>query len=293
MRHLAIDDYVQFRFLDDNGNPTNIFRRDARAVRLPTRQDLQLDAGPELGLDLGIPALGLNGVFTPQINVDFSMQLGFGIDVHKGFYLVTANGSMGPEIQIKMTRAAERRAVPRRALGRRRPTASCSSSRCTSTDGVDLDGNGQIDASCLRRLGAVSRRRPRSCRSSTSAARSTSSTRPAGQNHDGILTIPELISARPLDIVRGSTSRAARCCARSATIDFSTLGADFAEHPPEDHDEDPRRLRDQVDSGLAGLDRAAAGRHRRHHARPRLVHLELRRPDPQHGRRHPRPARRG
>ena len=48
---------------------------------------------PTIALDLGIPALGLQASFTPQVTLSFGLNFGFGIDENSGFYFVTDGGT--------------------------------------------------------------------------------------------------------------------------------------------------------------------------------------------------------
>ena len=48
---------------------------------------------PTMSLDLGIPALGLQASFTPQVTLSASLNFGFGVDVNNGFYFVTDGGT--------------------------------------------------------------------------------------------------------------------------------------------------------------------------------------------------------
>src|SRR4029079_7846909 len=135
---------------DDNGNPTNLFVATRAQFNFRLGKVYSWTPGHKLGIDIGIPALGLDASFEPQVTVDFGMHLGFGVDLHKGFYLDTKNGSMGPEISLKVSARLSAVTCPGGA-----PASAADANgqllflAIHLVDGVDLNGNGQVNASCL------------------------------------------------------------------------------------------------------------------------------------------------
>jgi hypothetical protein len=44
---------------------------------------------PAVNFDLGIPALGIQANFQPEVTINFNLHVGFGVDTKLGFYFVT------------------------------------------------------------------------------------------------------------------------------------------------------------------------------------------------------------
>ncbi|MEP7335491.1 MAG: calcium-binding protein, partial [Actinomycetota bacterium] len=247
MADLNVDDYVKFDFYDNAGLSTNLFQ--ATRAQFNFRLGTQFNWSPDhpLALDVGIPALGLDASFTPQFTVDVGERVGFGVDLAKGFYLVTdnkapcttdnhapwlpGNPDLGPEITLKMS--ARLTAVDCSAGGA--PTGAAADANgqllflaLHLVDGVDLNGNGQVRASCVG--GSTAGVAPQSEEYSVvyfGGSIDFVDPTASGANHDGLLTMPELISGSPLSIFQISLTGGALLRA-NATIDFSTLGGDFA-----------------------------------------------------------------
>ena len=91
---------------------------------------------PTINLDLGIPALGLNASFTPQVTLSANLNFGFGVDENTGFYFVTDGGTPGitaddHELSLGAVITLSSVDCPAGTVDRgRTSTGSCCSSRC-------------------------------------------------------------------------------------------------------------------------------------------------------------------
>ena len=80
-------------FGDASCTAVNIFNAEQIEVDVKLGKSFTTQVGSPIAIDLGIPALGFDASFTPQVTVNFSLNFGFGIDEHKGFYFVTDGGN--------------------------------------------------------------------------------------------------------------------------------------------------------------------------------------------------------
>ena len=124
--HFGSDD-ILFRLLNEDGSVGNIFTANAAQFDFTLGHDWSFTADP-IELNLGIPALGIQARFTPQINIHLGLHLGFGVSLNDGFYLVTkAPGPVDtPELSLSVAVNFFERLVSgrvRRRVERHRPAA--------------------------------------------------------------------------------------------------------------------------------------------------------------------------
>ena len=106
---------------------------------------IEIDLGM-LDLDLGIPALGLDITANPVITLVWSLHVGFGVDIERGFYFVSnydadGDGTPDPELSVSLNMdlgTAENPAVLEGNLG---------FLKLEITDGVDLNQDGVLSSS--------------------------------------------------------------------------------------------------------------------------------------------------
>ena len=251
----------------------------------------------EINFDLGLDVLGISASFTPRVTIDFQLHFGFGVHADKGFYFVAddlTTPNRGPELKLNL-------AITFSGIGCRGPPNAATVDRATVggrllflalnvTDGIDMDGDGQIDASCTAPAQGQEAGYPDTHVSpqteeltklyfsgSIDIADVAETGKPQG---DGMLTVPELFSASLLDIFKIEPVRR-RSAARRGGGRLQHPRPEARQHPAVRRREAAGRLRAALGARQAAGDQGPAGRHRGRHARPRLVHLRVRRADPQ------------
>ena len=99
---VGLEDVV-FRLLnDDRTAEANIFTAKAAQFDFTIHKTYTFDAD-EIAFDVGIPVLGLEAKFKPQITISFDLKLGFGVHLDKGFYFVTDDAMAGGETTDEMS----------------------------------------------------------------------------------------------------------------------------------------------------------------------------------------------
>ncbi len=298
-------------------NDVNIFN--AQQIELDMRLGIAKTITlPTINLDLGIPALGLQASFTPQVTLTANLNFGFGVDENNGFYFVTDGGtptntSDDHELSLGALVTLSSTSCPSGTVTRASVNGQLLFLALHLTDGTDLNNNGTVTVTCTG--GANSHVDPTAIDPQTlevsslhlsgyvdivtpGSAAAARMHQPAGSaaSAEGLLGPPGRADAqRPL---RQQPRRRRQGCdhrrsgpARRRRRRLQQPRLRLREHPAVDLDEDPGRLRPRLEHRQRLRHLVAAGRLRRHHPRPRLLHLEVRRADPQLDQADPRPAR--
>src|SRR5207248_617435 len=79
---------ILIRLLNADGTVGNIFTARSAQFDFTLGHAWSFTAAP-IDLDLGIPALGIQARFIPQLNIAFQLHFGFGVSLDDGFYFVT------------------------------------------------------------------------------------------------------------------------------------------------------------------------------------------------------------
>ncbi|HET7129920.1 MAG TPA: hypothetical protein VFJ93_12675, partial [Gaiellaceae bacterium] len=217
---------------DGTDSPTNLFNANQIEFDMKLGYSISYTA-PTIALDLGIPALGLDASFTPQVTLTFGLNFGFGVDDRNGFYFVTDGGTPGStaddkELTVGALVTLSSADCPDGSVDQAQVNGRLLFLALHIKDGVDLDGNGAVKVVCdgdapttdfeLKDMeissiffsGGVDVKTP----DETASKR-------------GELTLSDLLggdlgSIFDLSIRGGADLRA------DAVVDFSTLGADLA-----------------------------------------------------------------
>ncbi len=225
-------------FGDTGCTSVNIFNAEQIEVDVKLGKTFVYTA-PTIKLNLGIPALGLDASFTPQVTLDFGMNFGFGVDEHTGFYFVTDGGNRAaPDDSLMYVGALVTLSsvqCPTSGSGQGGVDRASADGRLLVLalhlkDGTDLDGNGSVSVACTG--GAPNT-------DVTLQSMEISSVFFDGDvhihsidtSHPGELTLGDLIGGGfsqifDISIHGGADLRA------DAVVDFSTLGPDFAQILP-------------------------------------------------------------
>ena len=176
----------------------------------------------EVGLDLGIPLLGLKAEIQPNIQIGWNLKLGFGIDVDQGFYLVSgAPGTKELTFDLDVD-LGDAQAAPAQI------DAFLTLLRLRLTDGVDLDGSEVIEKDEQTRLhikasldiqeASAKNTKPKAAASpqaaSTDAEPQSEPQTGPDPRADGRLTVAELISQSPRDTFQFELSGEANLLAK-------------------------------------------------------------------------------
>src|SRR5581483_3642006 len=227
-------------FGDDNCTAVNIFNAEQIEVDVKLGRAFPIAVGSPLAIDLGIPALGFDASFSPQVTLEFHMNFGFGVDVHKGFYFVTDGGdASNPDNTLLHIGALvtlstidcnnSTTGTPDRATADGRLLVLALHLK----DGTDLNGDGAVTVPCVNTPQGYVPDTDISLQtmeiSSVFFSGNVNFAEGAGQH--GELTLGDLISGGlgstfEIDIHGGADLRA------DAIVDFSTLGPDFAQILP-------------------------------------------------------------
>ncbi len=243
---------VNFRLLKNTGGTGGCSDGTARAAAATVFDACQAEfdfligktfhfSAPEIAFDLGIPILGLDAKFTPQVTISFSLAFGFGVDLSKGFYFVTDNPfrANAPEISLNVAVTFSNLTCPSGALDPAQVNGRLLFLALHLTDGVDLNGDGQVTGQCNPNAPFNPQNEEQT---KLGFSGSLDIHDPGtGKNHDGELTFSELTGSALSDVLVVSVSGGAVLRA-DAVVDFSTLGADLGNILPSIDDVASRRL---------------------------------------------------
>jgi len=212
---ITVDDIVVV-FLDKDGNS-------GPGVNALNAQALQFDfdigksetfMAPEIEFDLGVSALGIEVDLQPRISIDFNLHVGFGVDQNEGFYFVTdydreagdpdgtpGKGELDDELSLDIVVDFGSTQLDRKSATGRLVVLSL-----MVTDGVDTDGDGQLEFSNLFLGGGVDLADP---------------------GGDGRLTFTEMTSGSLSEIFVAGVSGGAQL-RLEGEVDFSTIDPSLA-----------------------------------------------------------------
>jgi Ca2+-binding RTX toxin-like protein len=202
---------IGFKFLKADGSPGNFLTGQSLQFDFDIGKTFAVDLGDPILIALGIPALGLRGMIDPKITMSFNLHFGFGIDLKKGFYFV-ANHST-PELTVNLSLTLTDDINNRATI-----TGELLFLAMTLKDGVDITGPAGLALNTPGE-GALQRE--------FTELFITASIDLVDPSGDGKLTIPEIISGRPLDIFQPSLTGGAVLRAE-AVVDFSTISPSLA-----------------------------------------------------------------
>ncbi|HSC96389.1 MAG TPA: LEPR-XLL domain-containing protein, partial [Burkholderiales bacterium] len=212
---ITVDDIV-VRFLDASGavvTPDPLFSN-AQALQFDFDLGKSETFETDIDFDLGVPAIGIEVDLQPEVSIDFNLHFGFGIDQNEGFYFVTdfdreandPDGTAGKGLlddELSLDIVVDFGSTQ---LDRKSATGRLVVLALTVTDGVDTDGDGELEFSNLALHAGVDLRDP---------------------GGDGRLGFSEMTSGSLSDIfVVGATGSAA--LRLEGEVDFSTLDASLA-----------------------------------------------------------------
>jgi len=217
---------IQFKLLKNDalGHPravaANIFDAQQAEFDFPLGKTYTFTA-PAISIDLGIPALGLDAKFVPQITISFGLKFGFGVDVKNGFYFVTGDT---PALTLATTVTFSDVSCPTGSVNRAQIDGRLLFLALHLQDGIDLNGDGAVTVQCAGN-------NPSAVVDPQTQELSTlffnGSVTLGDPNHDGMLTFAELTSSALSDVIQPVLTGGALLRA-DASIDFSVLGGDFA-----------------------------------------------------------------
>ena len=218
---------VPLRFLDANRNPTSIFTAKAAEFDLILHKSYTWQPDQPIHFDVGIPALGIEGDLQPRFSADFDMHFGFGISVDKGFYFVTSTPTVHT-ISLSLMATFSTGADCKTTVSPARVNGKLLFLALHLSDGLDLNGDGKVTASCTGSTPKLIVTPQTEELTKLYFSGSLDIVDPGtGTDKDGMLTIPELLSSSPLTVFQAAIQGGAMLRA-NATVDFSTLGANFA-----------------------------------------------------------------
>ena len=221
--HLHSSD-IQFNLLDAGGNTgANIFTAQAAQFDFTLGHSWSFTADP-IDLDIGIPALGIQARFTPQLNISFALHFGFGVSLSDGFYFVThpPGDPTAPELSLSVAVNFSSVDCPSGSVDQSNINGQLLFLALKIKDGVDLNNDGKISVQCDGNHQAPVNAQT----NEISGLFFNGSIDIADPNNDGRLTFSELASSSLSDIIKPSINGGAMLRA-DATVDFSTLGPDL------------------------------------------------------------------
>src|SRR5262249_41515210 len=204
---------VTHKFLKADGTTTtNVL--EAKALQF------DFDLGDEIiqtlanvDLNLGIPLLALKGKMEPRLKVDWNLHFGFGVDLDKGFYFVSkfddphVPGTDNPELNFSVALDLNSDDGTPAEI-----EATLAILKLKLTDGVDLNNSHTITTDEYTRLFLEAHLDLVDKRGGG----------PSGDQSDGKLTIPELITQSPRDTFVFGISGGATLLAHGV-LDFGGL----------------------------------------------------------------------
>ena len=213
----------------------NIFNAAAAEFQFKIGKDFHQSLAP-INIDIGVPALGLKAMFTPTLDIQFSLRLGFGVDLNKGFFLATQalpGETDTPELSLSatVTFSSTDCSNGSGSVNRAQIDGSLLFLALKLQDGVDLNNNGIVNVQCDgTNMAPVD---PQTFEvSGLFLNGSVDLVGPSG--HPSYLTFSDLASSSFSDIVHVNLSGGAALRA-DATVDFSTLGPDLGNILPSIH----------------------------------------------------------
>ncbi|OLD92029.1 MAG: hypothetical protein AUG84_02425, partial [Chloroflexi bacterium 13_1_20CM_4_66_7] len=217
---------VKFQLYDKNHVATaSIFNANSAQIDFALAKTFTFTAD-RIKFDLGIDALGISADFQPQITLDFNLLFGFGVDGDKGFYFVADHkdsiGNNLPELSLNMVATFSK--VCSGNLDRASVEGRLLFLALHLTDGVDMNGNGKIDSSCVN-----GHPNPMVSPQTEELTKlyfggSIDVKEPSG---DGLLTISEIVSS-PLSKIFEPHISGGGIFRAEGVVDFSALGGDLA-----------------------------------------------------------------
>ena len=195
---------------------------------------------PTIDLDLGIPALGLQARFTPQITLNFGLNFGFGVDTDTGFYFVTDGGTPGTsasaiaddkELTVGALITLSSVDCPSGTVDRASVNGNLLFLALHLTDGTDVNGDGSVSVACSGGGPDTNIDAQTMEISSVHFGGSVDIKTPDGSLHPGELTLSDLFGGdlsqiAQLELHGGADLRT------DAVVDFSTLGPEFGQILP-------------------------------------------------------------
>ena len=220
----------------------NIFNADEIEVDVKLGKTFPISVGSPIAIDLGIPALGLDASFTPEVSINFSMNFGFGVDAHNGFYFVTDGGtpnapnhellSIGALVTLSSVNC------PAGGNGNGTPDRATADGRLLVlalhlTDGTDVNGDGAVTVPCSDGAPTVPAdgNALQSQEISGVFFNGSVSIHSPDSSNPGELTLSNLIGGSFSQIFDVAIQGGADLRA-DAVVDFSTLGPQFAQILP-------------------------------------------------------------
>ncbi|HSH22314.1 MAG TPA: hypothetical protein VK992_06850, partial [Candidatus Caenarcaniphilales bacterium] len=224
-----------FAYLDENGN-RGASPFTAKSVEFDFKIEKQYTyIAPDVQFDLGIDVLGIEGRFKPQVTIDFELLLGFGLHLDKGFYLrsddpLTTGDDL--EASLAVTATFSSAACPGGGVDRAAVEGRLLFLALHLNDGVDMNGNGSIEVACDGSAPRATTTPQTEEITKLYFAGSVNIVDPGrGAAADGLLTISEIISGSPRQIIQPQISGGAMLRVEGE-VDFSTLGPDLGEVLP-------------------------------------------------------------
>ncbi len=207
----------------------NIFDAQQAEFDFPLGKTYTFTAAP-ISIDLGIPALGLDARFVPQITISFGLNFGFGVDLNSGFYFVSGHNRVGgidsitPALTLATTVTFSDVSCPTGSVNRAQIDGRLLFLALHLQDGIDLNGDGSVSVQCAGN-------NPNPVVNPQTQEISTlffnGSVNLGDPNNDGMLTFSEITSSSLSEIIQPTLAGGALLRA-DASIDFSVLGGDFA-----------------------------------------------------------------
>jgi hypothetical protein len=182
-------------FLDEDGNEVNLLSAQAVQIEFDLGGIIDLSPDDPITRDLGIPALGLSFNILPNLQLEWRLHFGFGIDTTKGLYFVTNydeddDGELDPELYVGVNMDLGSSSMDRVAG----IEGNLAFLKLEITDGLDLDDDGLVEFGPANPGSFDELKQSEFSRIVLSA--SIDITDP---DDDGKLTIPELITTSPLE----------------------------------------------------------------------------------------------
>ena len=203
----------------------NIFNAQAAEFQFKIGKSFTDSLAP-INIDIGVPALGLKASFTPTVTLSFSLRLGFGVDLSKGFFLATKalpGETDSPELSLSATvNFSSVDCSNGGAVNRANIDGSLLFLALKLQDGVDLNNNGSVNVQCDGSSQAPVD--PQTYEISGLFLNGAVDIVDPGSH--GYLTFSDLASHSLTDIVHIDVRGGAMLRA-DAVVDFSTLGPDL------------------------------------------------------------------